>query len=174
MTNTERIQANNEELRECIETAEKLPEAGEGGSGDVFKKFVSGQKFSITPDDIYGVSDIGSYAFSEIAYIENVELPESVRAIDGYAFYSSGIKSIIFNEGLEDIREEVFGDCRSLRTVTFKGVPLSVDANVFVDCYNLTINVPWSEGEYDDESNGLRDIPWGASSATINYNYTGD
>ena len=28
MTNTERIQAHNAELRECIEMAEKLPEAG--------------------------------------------------------------------------------------------------------------------------------------------------
>lgn len=31
MTNTERIQANNEELREAIEMAETLPEAGGGG-----------------------------------------------------------------------------------------------------------------------------------------------
>lgn len=31
MTNTERIQANNEELRECIAIAESLPEAGGGG-----------------------------------------------------------------------------------------------------------------------------------------------
>lgn len=33
MTNTERIQAHNAELRECIEMAEKLPEAGGGSSG---------------------------------------------------------------------------------------------------------------------------------------------
>lgn len=31
MTNTERIQANNAALRECIETAENLPDAGSGG-----------------------------------------------------------------------------------------------------------------------------------------------
>ena len=30
MTNTERIQANNAELRECIELAENLPDKGEG------------------------------------------------------------------------------------------------------------------------------------------------
>lgn len=30
MTNNERIQANNAELREAIEMAEKLPEAGDG------------------------------------------------------------------------------------------------------------------------------------------------
>ena len=42
MTNTERIQANNEDLRECIETAEKLPEAG----GEVE---IALQEKSITP-----------------------------------------------------------------------------------------------------------------------------
>lgn len=31
MTNTERIQANNAELREAIEMAESLPDAGQGG-----------------------------------------------------------------------------------------------------------------------------------------------
>lgn len=31
MSNTERIQANNAELREAIETAENLPDAGSGG-----------------------------------------------------------------------------------------------------------------------------------------------
>ena len=31
MTNTERIQANNAELREAIEMAESLPDVGEGG-----------------------------------------------------------------------------------------------------------------------------------------------
>ena len=32
MTNKERLQANNSELREAIEMAESLPNAGEGGT----------------------------------------------------------------------------------------------------------------------------------------------
>lgn len=36
MTNTERIQANNAELRECIELAEKLPDANTGNC-DVYE-----------------------------------------------------------------------------------------------------------------------------------------
>jgi hypothetical protein len=34
MTNTERIQANNANLRECIETAEALPDMGEPFAGE--------------------------------------------------------------------------------------------------------------------------------------------
>ena len=35
MTNTERIQVHNNLLRECIETANNLPSAGEGGNAEV-------------------------------------------------------------------------------------------------------------------------------------------
>lgn len=35
MTNLERIQANNAELREAIEMAESLPNAGSGGGGSI-------------------------------------------------------------------------------------------------------------------------------------------
>ena len=41
MTNTERIQANNAELRECIEMAENLPEAGDVGGLTQYAKFVA-------------------------------------------------------------------------------------------------------------------------------------
>ena len=43
-----------------------------------------------------------------------------------------------------------------------------MDDFVFYECEKLTtINVPWSEGE-------VAGAPWGATGATINYNYTGD
>jgi hypothetical protein len=54
-----------------------------------------------------------------------------------------------------------------LTDITFKGTPMSIDSNAFASCSNLlTINVPWAEGE-------VSGAPWGATNATINYNYTG-
>lgn len=51
--------------------------------------------------------------------------------------------------------------------LTFEGTPTSLDAAVFYNCNNLTIiNVPWAEG-------AIANAPWGATKATINYNYTG-
>jgi hypothetical protein len=90
------------------------------------------------------VTSIGNWAFSNCDSLTSVEIPDSVTTIDNYAFYS----------------------CNRLTSVTFKGTPASIASNIFIYCANLTtINVPWSEGE-------VADAPWGATSATINYNYT--
>ena len=52
-----------------------------------------------------------------------------------------------------------------MKTVTFKGKP-TISDSAFLNCGNLTtINVPWAEGE-------VANAPWGATNATINYNYT--
>ena len=51
---------------------------------------------------------------------------------------------------------------------TFEGTPRSIASNAFASCINLTtINVPWAEG-------AVANAPWGATKATINYNYTGE
>lgn len=54
-------------------------------------------------------------------------------------------------------------------TVTFEGKPSGNTAkNIFQGCINLTeIKVPWAEGE-------VANAPWGATNATITYNYTGE
>lgn len=57
---------------------------------------------------------------------------------------------------------------RSLTSVTIPDSVKSIDSNTFQNCTNLlTINVPWAEGE-------VAGAPWGATNATINYNYTGE
>lgn len=60
-----------------------------------------------------------------------------------------------------------FYGCTGLTSITFEGKPDSLHSNTFPGCTNLTtINVPWAEGE-------VKNAPWGATNATINYNYTG-
>lgn len=59
-----------------------------------------------------------------------------------------------------------FMNCTGLTEITFKGTPSRIDSTAFNGCTNLkTINVPWSEG-------AVANAPWGATNATINYNYT--
>ena len=68
--------------------------------------------------------------------------------------------------GLTSIGDSAFGFCTNLTNIIFKGTPTSISSTAFDECKNLTvINVPWAEGE-------VAGAPWGATNATINYNYT--
>ena len=59
-----------------------------------------------------------------------------------------------------------FSECTSLTSITFKGTPTLINSATFFDCINLTdIKVPWAEG-------AVSGAPWGATNATITYNYT--
>ena len=49
--------------------------------------------------------------------------------------------------------------------LTFQGTPETISKTAFSGCSNLTtINAPWAEG-------AVANAPWGATNATINYNY---
>lgn len=92
-----------------------------------------------------GVTTIGQQAFAKCSRLAITEIPASVTAIGVNAFAA----------------------CTGLTEITFKGKPNTVSAQAFSGCTNLlTINVPWAEGE-------VANAPWGATKATINYNYTG-
>ena len=79
----------------------------------------------------------------------------------------SKIKSITIPSGIKNLMEYTFGWCNTLSQVTFKGKPDVISANAFFNCSELTtINVPWSQG-------AVANAPWGATNATINYNYVG-
>lgn len=68
--------------------------------------------------------------------------------------------------GYTKIRDYAFYNCSALESITFEGTPTTINGNAFTGCTNLlTINVPWAEG-------AVANAPWGATNATINYNYT--
>ena len=87
--------------------------------------------------------------------------------IRDYAFFScQNLAYISFPEGLTGIGNKAFQGCTSLTSITFKGTPTTIASTVFYGCTNLTdIKVPWAEG-------AVSGAPWGATNATITYNYT--
>ena len=138
-----------------------------------------------------GVTKIKSYLFYSDTSLRTIDIPSSVTSIDTYAFaacpnlaltsLSSGITSIgnyaFYNctnlaltslpSGITKIDSNAFYNCTGLTTITFEGTPTSIASSAFGGCINLTtINVPWSQG-------AVSGAPWGATNATINYNYTG-
>lgn len=92
---------------------------------------------------------------------------DAVNQINAYSFaHRSRIETVTIPDGVNTVVNSAFYGLTYLHTVTFKGKLTSIYSAAFVNCYDLTtINVPWSEGE-------VRGAPWGATEATINYNYT--
>lgn len=115
------------------------------------------------------VTKIGHHVFREWYYCERVIFHEKLTDIGISAFtYCGELKEVTFPASLKTISKNAFNPCAKLATATFKGTPTSIANNVFSGCVKLlTINVPWAEGE-------VADAPWGATNATINYNYTGE
>ena len=95
MTNTERIQENNANLRECIEIANALPEAGGGGADPTPTQeksidIVENGTVEVTPDE--------GYALSKVTANVNVPIP------DGY-IKPSGTLDVTAN-GTHDVTDK--------------------------------------------------------------------
>ena len=111
---------------------------------------------------------IGQWAFFGSSKLENINMPNNFKKIDNYGFYKTKLKSVVLPSTLEDIGFLSFADCSDLESFTFKAKPKTIVYNtIFDSCPKLTtINVPWSKGEVEG-------APWGATNATVNYNWTG-
>lgn len=137
---------------------------------------------------------IGSSAFYGCQGLTLTNLPENLTEVPEQAFYYSGVALTSLPERLTEIGRSAFQYCTKMEgsitipenvkvidqsafsgtklvTVTFKGTPESIAVNSFLRLsggeYVKTFNVPWAEGE-------VANAPWGATNATINYNYTED
>ena len=113
------------------------------------------------------LTSIGNYAFYYCTSLALTSLPEGLTKIDGNVFYScKNLALTSLPESLISIGNYAFSGCTSLTSITFKGTPSSIMSSAFNGCTNLTdIKVPWAEG-------AVANAPWGATNATITYNYT--
>lgn len=117
---------------------------------------------------LYGHTKVRNNAFIHCSGLSSVSIPNSVTEIGVSAFYEcSNMQLTSIQSSIKTIKSYAFCKCLKLVNLTFEGTPTSIDATAFNNCTNLTtINVPWAEG-------AVANAPWGATNATINYNYTG-
>ena len=115
-----------------------------------------------------GLTSIGSNAFFQCYNLAITSLPSGLTSIGSDAFYEchnlalTAIPSKVTSIGID-----AFHECVSIESITFEGKPDSIATSAFTKCTNLLIiNVPWAEG-------AVANAPWGATNATINYDYTG-
>lgn len=113
-----------------------------------------------------GLRTIEDYSFSGCHKLAISSFPDSLSSIDNHAFDGcENLTSIIFN-GATILEPFAFNNCTGLTSVIFKKTPSKIGSGAFQGCTNLTeIKVPWAEGE-------VANAPWGATNATITYNYT--
>lgn len=116
------------------------------------------------------VTQLGSYTFVACNSLETVNGIERMTSI-GTNCFDGCLKlrgTVILNEALLELGNDIFRDCISLEKIIFKGIPTTVANSVFSNCINIKdIYVPWEEGE-------VANAPWGATKATIHYNTTYD
>lgn len=116
-----------------------------------------------------GVTSISDYAFNNCPNLALTSLPSGITRIGYYAF--NGCRNLAITRlppGITNIGFGVFANCTGLTSITFEGNPKTIHSSAFNGCSNLTtIYVPWSQGQ-------VANAPWGASKATIIYDYTED
>jgi hypothetical protein len=116
-----------------------------------------------------GVTRIGDYAFNDCFNLVLESLPRDLTHIGACAFQNCEMigSHIILGSNIDNIGSSAFKSCGSIKTVTFKRKPSTLSKSAFEWDSGITdIYVPWAEGE-------VSGAPWGATNATINYNYTG-
>ena len=114
-----------------------------------------------------GLTSIGDYVFTTCPNLALTSLPSGITSIGVNAFFQCRKLALTsLPSGITSIGDYAFRKCTGLTSITFTGKPTTISSAAFEECTNLTtINVPWAEGE-------VANAPWGATNATINYNYT--
>lgn len=117
----------------------------------------------LLPRELTAINSRAFYANTVVAY---TSLPDAITYIGTGAFQGCTALAITkLPRSLCTIRNASFKGCTGLTEITFQSTPTSISPSAFEGCTNLTtINVPWNEGE-------VANAPWGATNATINYNY---
>lgn len=142
----------------------------ESALSGMYPDSIKGIVYITLPDSI---EEINAKAFDYNYRICIGQLPPNLKAINGkFAAYAASLfgdkTELEIPASLEKLGALAFYQCSSaaLATITFKGTPTEIANNAMQNGNIKTINVPWAEG-------AVANAPWGATGATINYNYTG-
>ena len=116
-----------------------------------------------------GVTSIGGSAFGLCTNLALTSLPSGVTSIGDSAF--SGCTNLALTSlpnGITSLGQRAFKNCTALALTSLPSGLTSIPMETFYGCTNITeIKVPWAEG-------AVANAPWGATNATITYNYTGE
>ena len=86
-----------------------------------------------------GVETINNNAFEGCIALTSVNLPSTLRVIDGRAFFScSALETVVIPEGVQTIEMNAFDSCTALTSVTLPSTLTSIGSAAFNYCEALT------------------------------------
>lgn len=96
---------------------------------------------------------IGSSTFSSCEQLREITIPESVTEIDSFAFSGSGLERIVIPDSVIKIGNSAFQGCRNLSDVHFSENLQVIGKQAFLGCGNLSkIDIPMSVVELYSEA----------------------
>ena len=84
-----------------------------------------------------GVMTIGTLAFGQCLYLENIQLPNTLEIIGVYAFANCRMKEIVLPEGVKRIEDRAFESCSFMKKITIPKSLTYVGALAITSCYGL-------------------------------------
>lgn len=98
-----------------------------------------------------GIQSIGARAFYYCVKLAEINIPSSVRSIGDSAFYNSNIREVTLPEGIPEIKNYTFYNCKSLKSVSIPEGVTRIGYYAFRDCTNLNeISIPESVTSIDN------------------------
>ena len=107
------------------------------------------------------VTEIAEEAFANKTFITAVTIPDSVKTIRQSVFFNTGIKKIVFPEGVETIERNVLASCPDLTSISLPSTLKSL-GDLFTDAYghyNYQSHITELDVNFNLEEGGLRIFP---------------
>ena len=130
------LQIKDRTLIRC--TTERLPARGNWGV-----VLHSTENFSLSADDLAGITSIASHAFTDITNLVSATTPPTLIDIAICAFSGcTHLKSVQLNDGLESIGSSSFEHC-AIEEINIPNTTIRIKHGAFHDCKNLTdVRIP--------------------------------
>lgn len=154
-----------------------IPENVESIGGEVFGECENLEKITVDPRNTFydsreNCNGIVNTATNTLVTACNyTTIPQSVISIGSYAFYGSGIETLIIPDNITSIASNAFGFCQSLTSLSIPSSVSSIGSSAFSQCTSLSdLYVYWenplavANGTFSHQSNVTLHVPAGTKS----------